>query len=413
MKKICIYLLITGLASEAFGQTVSLTQAFELALQHSPYLKSSALDVERHAVLKRAAPEIPKTDIQLLYGQYNSIEKHDNNITITQTLPFPTTIARQVQHARSRLAASEYRNEMSRQELLFEVKRTYFELLYLKARITLLLRHDSLMQALATTTSLRYKTGDATLLEKTVTETQRSDTRNQAVRVENDFQITLYRLAALLNSPVSDISGELYELEPVIADSAMLRQSPVLKHSRQQVQVAKRWHALQQSVMLPDIRIGYFNQTLMGPQTINGVETTFGPNHRFQGFQVGLTIPLWFLNWSASAEAAQLAKQMAQQDAAQTQLQLTGRWLQAVGEMQKALTHLNYYKEQALPNVHLLSTQNSRSYEAGEISYTTFLLNAQQALRIQEAHLDAVNAWNQSIISYEFLTGTISKINKP
>jgi cobalt-zinc-cadmium resistance protein CzcA len=407
MKKILLYLMLTILAPLTFAQTFSLSQAFEQALQHSPYLKASSLDVERHAVLKRAAPEVPKTDVQLLYGQYNSIEKHDNNITITQTLPFPTTIARQVQHAKARLAEAEYRNELARQELLFEVKRMYFELLYLKARVNLLLRQDSLMQALANTTALRYKTGDATLLEKTASETQQRETRNQFQRAQNDFQITLYRLAALLNSPVSNVQGELIELEPVLTDSAMLRQSPALKHSRQQVQVANRWHALQQSVLLPDIRIGYFNQTLLGPQTVNGVETTFGPDKRFQGFQIGLTLPLWFFNWSASAEAAQITKQMAVQDAAQTQLQLTGRWLQAVGEMEKARTNLNYYTEQALPNVHLLTKQNIRSYQTGEITYTTFLLNAQQALRIQEAHLDAVNAWNQSIISYELLTGTI------
>jgi cobalt-zinc-cadmium resistance protein CzcA len=407
MKKIVLYLPLSLMAQLTYAQTFSLTQAFEQALQYSPYLKSASLDVERHAVLKRAAPEVPKTDVQLLYGQYNSIEKHDNNLTITQTLPFPTTIARQVQHAKARLAAAEYRNELTRQELLFEVKRTYFELLYLKARVNLLLRQDSLMQALANTTALRYKTGDATLLEKTSAETQQRETRNQFQRAENDFQIALYRLAALLNNPVSDIQGTLYELDPVLPDSFVIGQSPVLKYSRQQVKIAERWHALQQSVLLPDIRIGYFNQTLIGPQTVNGVETTFGPGKRFQGFQIGLTLPLWFFNWSASAQAAQIAKQAAMQDAAQTQLQLTGKWLQAVGELEKSRSNLNYYKEQALPNVRLLTKQNIRSYQTGEITYTTFLLNAQQALRIQEAHLEAVNAWNQSIISYEFLTGTI------
>jgi cobalt-zinc-cadmium resistance protein CzcA len=313
-----------------------------------------------------------------------------------------------VQHARARLAAAEYRSEMSQQELLYEVKRTYFELLYLRARINLLTRQDSLMQALASTTALRYKTGEATLLEKTAAETQRSDARNQVQRAQNDFAIVLYRLASLLNCPVGGISGEFYELNPVLPDSSLIQQSPLLKHSRQQVQVAERWHQLQQSVIMPDIRIGYFNQTLLGPQTVNGVETVFGADKRFQGVQLGLAFPIWIFNWSASAQAARLSKQMAEQDATQTQLQLTGRWLQVLGELEKARANLNYYKDQALPNVQLMEKQNLRSYQAGEIPYSTFLLNAQQALRIQEAHLDAVNAWNQSIITYEYLTGTIS-----
>lgn len=409
MKKLLIFLLLTNSAAAIRAQTFSLPQALAQALQHSPFLKSSALDVERHTALKRAAPEIPKSDVQLIYGQYNSIEKHDNNLTITQTLPFPTTIARQVQHAQALYTAAEYRYEMTRQELLYEVKRTFYELLYLKKRIKLLQTQDSLLQVLTAATAQRYKVGDVTLLEKTSAETQRGDARNQVQQAEKDYQITLYRLATLLNTPVTEITGELYELSPVITDTIQLRQNPMLQHSRQQIEVAHRWKKLQQSAMLPDIRIGYFSQTLMGPQTVNGVETIFGAGKRFKGFQVGLAVPLWFFNRTASVDAARLSAHMAVQEATQTQLQLTGRWHQAVGEMQKAQNNLAYFKNQALPNVQLLVNQNMRSYQTGEITLTTFLINAQQALRIQEAHLQAINAWNQSIISYEFITGTINE----
>lgn len=402
-------MLLTAATSASKAQTFSLQQAQAQALQHSPFLKSSALDVERHVILKRAAPEIPKADIQLLYGQYNSIERHDNNITITQTLPFPTTIARQVQHAQALQTSAEYRYEMTRQELLYEVKRTFFELLYLKRRIKMLQTQDSLLQVLAATSAQRYKVGDVTLLDKTSAETQRGDAHNQMQQAEKDYQITLHRLAALLNTPIAEIAGELYELAPVITDTIQLQQNPALKHSHQQVEVAHRWKNLQQSAMLPDIRIGYFSQTLMGPQTVNGVETVFGSDKRFNGFQIGLAVPLWFFNWTASAEAARLSKQIARQNADQTKLELTGRWHQTVGEMQKAQNNLAYYKEQALPNVQLLVNQNVRSYQTGEITYTTFLINAQQALRIQEAYLQAVNTWNQSIINYEFITGSINE----
>lgn len=409
MKSLVTILLLTTAASAIKAQTFSLQQAQAQALQHSPFLKASALDVERHTALKRAAPEIPKTDIQLLYGQYNSIEKHDNNITITQTLPFPTTIARQVQHAQALQTAAEYRYEMTRHELLYEVKRIFFELLYLKKRITLLQAQDSLLQALATTAAQRYKAGDATLLEKASAETQQGDARNQVQQAEKDYQIALHRLATLLNTPVAEIAGALYELTPVITDTIQLQQNPALRHSRQQMEVAHRLKNLQQSAMLPDIRIGYFNQTLIGPQTVNGVETIFGSDKRFQGFQVGLAVPLWFFNRTASVEAARLSAHMALQEAAQTQLQLTGRWHQAVSEMQKAQNNLAYFKNQALPNVQLLEHQNVRSYQTGEITYTSFLINAQQALRIQEAYLQAINTWNQSIINYEFVTGTINE----
>ena len=46
--------------------------------------------------------------------------------------------------------------------------------------------------------------------------------------------------------------------------------------------------------MLPDLNIGYFSQTIIGTQDVNGVPQNFGKDYRFTGVQAGISVPLWF-----------------------------------------------------------------------------------------------------------------------
>ena len=45
--------------------------------------------------------------------------------------------------------------------------------------------------------------------------------------------------------------------------------------------------------MMPDLSIGYFNQSIRGIQDVDGVPKTFGSGDRFTGVQAGIALPLW------------------------------------------------------------------------------------------------------------------------
>jgi len=62
--------------------------------------------------------------------------------------------------------------------------------------------------------------------------------------------------------------------------------------------------------LLPDITLGWFSQTLIGPQVLGGTERSFTSADRFSGFSIGLHVPLWLPANTARidrAEAAALA----------------------------------------------------------------------------------------------------------
>ena len=156
---------------------------------------------------------------------------------------------------------------------------------------------------------------------------------------------------------------------------------------------------------LPDFKVGYFNQTLIGNQIQNGQEIYFGPSNRFQGFLVGVSIPLWFIPNVSKIKATKINTQIANDNFAYHQTNLQGQYLEAVQEYLKNKNSLDYYKSSALPNAALILKQSQLAYYNGEISYAEFLLGAKSANSIKESYLQTLNLYNQSVIVLEYLSG--------
>ena len=164
---------------------------------------------------------------------------------------------------------------------------------------------------------------------------------------------------------------------------------------------------LEKSKLLPDLSIGYFSQTIRGEQTVNGVPRTFGSGDRFTGIQAGVAVPLWFGSNAAKIKAARLQEKVSQFSAENYSKSLLGNYNSLLGEYAKYNNSLNYYEKQAVPEADLIIDQASKSYKAGAIDYLDYIQSLSRALSIKQNYLDALNNYNQTIVSIEFITGKI------
>lgn len=387
------------------AQTLTVEEAIALALEKNPTAQASAMETSRLLTLKKAL-DIPKTDITLLYGQYNSFAKNDNNITITQSIPFPTVLSRQYKVSRELVTASRLKENITRNELTFQVKHIFNHLLYLKARKKTLIQQDSLIASLLKFADLQYKTGESTLLAKTSAETQRMEIANLVNRNDADIQIALDQLQFLCQSTLEDIHGDLTKTEIIPPlDSLRPEQNPSLAFATHQVKVADEQKKLEAAHTLPDIHVGYFSQTLIGVQNIDGQDRYFGPGKRFQGFQVGLSLPLWVVPYHARAKAASVAKTVSEKQALAQQITLLQQYNQVMQELNKNGNSLKYYRTSALTTADLLKQHSNIAFKNGELDHTTLLLNLRSALNIYEGYLLTLYEYNQNLITLQFLTG--------
>ena len=404
---VLLILMCSWFITRAQSVAVTLDDAIQQALQNNKSIHAAALDVEYQQQLKRTAMDPGKTSIVYMRGQYNSYAKDDNNITVSQNIPFPTVFTTQRALHQSLIKGSELRKAATENELVFQVKQVYYELLYLAAHEALLQRQDSIYTVFVKAADLRYRTGEARLLEKTTAETQHSEVLNIQAQVQADILVYQKQLQVLMNSdqPVQIVSDRLAERTLELAvDSSSVQSNPELVYSKQQTQVSTHERKVAGARFLPDITLGYFNQTLIGtPVNASGELAT--KSDRFQGFEVGLAIPLWFGPQAAKVKAASIQQKKVQAEYEHLQNRTQAQWQQAVQQYAKNRNTVNYYKTSAVKNAGLMLKQADIAFRNGEIAYTEYWLAVRNALQLQENYLNALNALNQSVVTLEFLAG--------
>ncbi|MBL7870978.1 MAG: TolC family protein [Cyclobacteriaceae bacterium] len=406
--RILIIITFTLSSLVGLGQSNKLTvqQAIDVALKNNAGIKTVAYEVESQRQLKKTGFDLPKTSVSLQYGQYNSFVKNDNNITIAQSIPFAVW-GSQVSLNRSLLASSELKKAFTENELVYQVKQVYYQLAFVKARHELLLQQDSIYEGFLKSASLRYKTGETKLLEQATAETQRNEVKNQLRQNESTATILRTQLQTLLNSErLPDISENgLTEIPFDVLQDTALSTNPFLSYVRQQVEVAKSLKKVETAKFAPDLSIGYFNQTLIDAIDFeNGAVAS--SNTRFTGFQVGVSIPLWFIPHQGRVKAAEFNRQAAESNYTNQQKIIQGQSQQAAQLYGKNRNSLEYYRSSALPNAELILKQSQIAFRGGEIGYAEYLLGVRNAISIKEGYLQTLSDYNQSIIYIEFLSGT-------
>ncbi|MBV8251152.1 MAG: TolC family protein [Chitinophaga sp.] len=410
MNRIILILLFPFYAS-AQEKTWTMQRAVDMALTQNKGLKSADAKVNYYRQMVPVSGEIGKTDVALQYGQYNSYVKNDNNISISQTIPFPTTFAAKKKLGESMVEEAKFLKVSTRNDLVYQVKESWLQLLFLKEQRQLLLQQDSLFGSFAKSADLRYRTGETKMLEKTAADARKQEVMNLLRQNQADNRIYIARLKALLGvadstmlpemqeGGLSDVSLQLY------TDTAAVAAHPYLRYLQQQVITAEKQQQVYAAAILPDITLGYFNQSLIGtPVNASGAPLATGSN-RFQGIQVGLALPLWARPLKAKVKAEKQQQEAAHLSYENGAIQLKSQFVQALQQYAKQMDNLEYYHNTALPNAALILKQSQLAYNAGEIGYAEHFLNLEQVLGIRQGYLKALLDNKQAACYITYLSG--------
>jgi len=111
--------------------------------------------------------------------------------------------------------------------------------------------------------------------------------------------------------------------------------------------------------------------------------------------------------YTSKTRAAKMKVQVAQANAETFLKSLTGNYHSLLGEYAKYNSSVDYYEKQAVPEADLIISQATLSYKAGAMDYMDYILSLGRALSIRQNYLDALNSYNQTIVSIEYVTGKI------
>ena len=393
-----------SLYAQSENQITNVDQAIKVALENNGKIKSAQTKVKRTELEKKAAFNIDKTEVGVQYGQINSFE-NDFAFDVTQSFEFPSVYSAQNKVAQAKVESRKFQLASTENDVRFAVRESWNQLSFQHELRKLYLLQDSIYSKFLEVASLRYELEATNYLEKAAAEAKAMEVKN-ALSINNaEIKSIENQLNLLLNDTVAFSYVPLLFSEYEIGgnDSALVAHNPMLQYVQQQVRIAQAEKKVESAKMLPDLFVGYFNQSMIGSETSSG--TIAGSGSQFSGVQAGISIPLFYGSYKAKIKMASLNEQIAKTDADYYASMLQSQLDQQFNLVLKNRGSLDYYQNQAVPQSNLILNNAQKSFAAGAINYIEYFQNIQQALGIQFKHLGTLKDYNQSVLELEYLIG--------
>lgn len=402
-KKLAFSVLLILFTLNGFAQhKISLDSAIHIAIQNNNLIKNEHLKAAYTKELIRSAADIPKTNIIAEYGQINSAY-NDSKFGISQSIAFPTVYKIQKKLVTADYDAALLGVRLKEHEIKKAVTQVFYNFIYLKEKQKLLTRADSFYTNFYTKANFRLQKGESNILEKTTAETQKANIQLQLFQVRQAIESTVLEFQYLLNTPHAlEPIGIAYKMPFIFnSDTTTIVNNPLLKIFQQQKTIAQAQTGVEKSKLLPDLSVGYFNNSFKGTGADNQMYTS---STRFNSVQVSLGIPIFNKGQKAKIAASHIQETIIQNQYQTEISNLQNQYAKYVSSYKTNLEIVKYFEDTGLKNATLITQTANKQFINGEINYLDFVMLTNQSIGIQNDYVEAVKALNESIIAIHFIT---------
>jgi len=392
-KKLTIVLFLISFGSAQAQETITLEQALEKAYQQNGTLKNSKLVSEYQEKLKSSYLDIPQLEVTGGFGQIQG-EEADNSISVSQRFNFPTVYSKKKQMLDAEWTAGLINQKLTKTQLTKEVSEVFYRIITLQEKKKVLEYIERLYNGFAEKAGLRLKKGEANILEESTAEIQKEQAVIQLNSLENSLDIAKLQFQLLLQSeqPYQPVADQPIMKVNVQVSENDIQQHPELQFLDQQIKVKEAEAKLEKSKLLPDLLIGYTNQSM---KNIN--------NNRFNSVQLGVGIPLFTKGQRALAEAAKSKIKISENDYQRKEIELKNRMKQQINNYMNQLTIVENYEKKQLPKSETILLAAQKQMEAGEIDFLNWVILTNQAVKIKVDYIENLENLNQIGAELNFL----------
>jgi cobalt-zinc-cadmium efflux system outer membrane protein len=302
----------------------------------------------------------PKVEYEHLPGRPEGAGVQQD-FSVMQSLDFPTSYGKKRGLAQEQDEQADLRFNAFRQKVLLETKLECVNLVFTTKLLTELQKRLENADALLQATDQKVTAGEGSIIDLNKIKLLRLDISNQVSLTETALKVSQHKLEELNGGNPIDLSALSYpviETLPAftILDSLIEANDPVVKVVKQDRDISKQQIAVTKSLALPKLEGGYHQQSILGQY--------------YQGFHVGLTVPLWEDKNRVKAGKAQLDVSEFQVSEHRTKHYFENKqmyeqylhWQKTLGEYQSILNSAN--------NEVLVQ----RAFQAGQLSLIEYLM---------------------------------------
>ena len=149
--------------------------------------------------------------------------------------------------------------------------------------------------------------------------------------------------------------------------------------------------AIEKALYFPTFFVGYFRQNI-------------DQVHGFEGWQAGISFPLWFFPQSAKVKEMKINREIARNEYEYQKFIVRNTVENFTRELSKLATRIDYYRSSALQHADVMVRTAGLQYEKQEIGYLEYLQLLHTAMTIRLGYLDALKSYNQMAAQLEYYT---------
>ena len=378
-------------AQQPATKRVSSSEAISLAKNNLQY-EINNQQVSKGKAQIKTATALPKTGV---FAENEDMRPGDNagilKIGVSQSVAWPGLYKAQKNLYGEQLKYYNMSAAAIDVQLKRDVRTVYYQLWYLQDKQQLYHRLDSIYKSLNAAAILKVKTGDSPGLDSIAANVRMRELQALIQQIGKEIQIQQQSLMQLLNT-TDVLLPQMLPLEKLtMPDMAGDSTHPLLALQSQNINIANAGINVVKNENKPEFSGRFFSQRL------------WGAKDPFTGFSVTAAFPLF------GAKAYQNKVKVAQADMAVQQKQyeyeaqvLNTQKLQMQQEVEKNRSMLSFYETSGLKQADAIIKAASLAYRAGEISFAELSQFLTQAIEIQKNYLENLNAYNHSVIQYNY-----------
>jgi cobalt-zinc-cadmium resistance protein CzcA len=378
-------------------QKITLDKAIEIANINNLKVKNEQLKTAYLKLLTKTAYDIPNTTIGTEFGQINS-NFFDAKIGISQSIKFPAVYKKQKQLLIEESKVGEWNEALQKKDLAKQVSVVFYEMVYLKEKEKLLLKVDTVYSEFANKSKLRFNSGESNILEKTSAENQKGQIKVQLQELQNDYKTLQIQFNYLLNSDTVFIpSYDNYKIDLAEnVDTNFAGSQPYIKLIELEININNAKIAVEKSKKLPELIGGIYLQTFRN-------SARFKSNNLGTYGQLGFSFPLFNTSIKHKINAFTFVNQITKNKAEIEKQVLQNQYQLLISQYTKHNQSVQYYENEALKNVTIITTTANNQFNNGNINYLEWSMLINQTTEIQSNYIEAIKQLNNSIIEINSL----------
>lgn len=388
-----LLIIIIGFGSIFATHGQNLDSLKTLMLENNLGLKASALTIESAEAAEGRAYEFNKLQVYQNYDE-SELDPIANRPLYqwgaVQNFDFPTVYAKRSKRNKAYTRISTSQNQIDIQMNLQRLELLYQERLILNEKLKIYQYLDSIYSDFYRKANRKFEEGESTYLEKITARSKQAQVQNQLILFRNQLKTNTISLQNLIQSD-EDIVFADQEPKKLDVQLKVLENSPFLNLSQAEIELAEREWQLSKNELLPGISLSYFVRS----------NPTIDTN--FNGYQIGLNVPLLFFGDKAKIKSKAIERDVAAFNLEQTKLDLETKQDQLIQQLASQNETLDNFTSNQLEVAEEILFTTESSFLNGEINFFQYVQSIDNVLQIKLDYLSLLSAYNQTVIQLNYL----------